>query len=175
MDFETYYKGQFEADLRALLRSIPEKHKRTLWSDPSALTIQLDRLNKGDAIEAVSADRRPLFAVCLCWTALIDQAMYKYSGHYYESFRRMSAYPKLTGAGEWTWCHKCTRPIYAINDMHYGDQDGLSKAKALMTAAKDYFRKDIPESLGRLFSIPDELSERIFVECLRELDKTTRA
>jgi hypothetical protein len=55
--------------------------------------------------------------------------------------------------------------------MHYGDQDGLSKAKGLMTAAKDYFRKDIPDSLGRLFGVPDELSERIFVECLRELDK----
>jgi len=79
MDFETYYKGQFEADLRVLLGSIPEKHKRTLWSDPSALTIQLDRLSKGDAIEVVPPDRRPLFAVCLCWTVLIDQAMYKYS------------------------------------------------------------------------------------------------
>ena len=171
MDFESYYKTKFESDLRALLAAIPEKWRRTLWNDPAALTIQLDRLSKGDAIEAVPADRRPLFAVCLCWTVLIDQAMYKYSGHYYESFRRMSAYPKLTGAGEWTWCHKCTRPIYAITDMHYGDQDGLSKAKALMTAAKDYFRKDIPESLGRLFSINHELSERIFVECLRELDK----
>jgi hypothetical protein len=56
--------------------------------------------------------------------------------------------------------------------MHYADEDGASKANALMPAAKDYFRKDIPESLGMLFSIPDELSERIFVECLRELDKT---
>ena len=44
MDFETYYKGQFETDLRALLGSIPEKHKRTLWSDPAALTIQEERL-----------------------------------------------------------------------------------------------------------------------------------
>jgi hypothetical protein len=59
--------------------------------------------------------------------------------------------------------------------MHYGHEDGASKAKALMSAAKDYFRKDIPESLGRLFSIPEDLSERIFVECLRELDKTSRA
>ncbi len=171
MDFKTYYETRFESDLRALLAAIPEKWRRTLWNDPAALTIQLDRLSKGDAIEVVPADRRPLFAVCLCWTVLIDQAMYKYSGQYYESFRRLSAYPKLTGAGEWTWCHKCTRPIYAITDMHYVDEDGASKAKALMSAAKDYFRKDIPESLGKLFSIPDELSERIFVECLRELDK----
>ena len=174
MDFATYYKTKFESDLRALLAAIPEKWRRTLWNDTSALTIQLDRLSKGEAIEAVPADRRPLFAVCLCWTALIDQAMHKYSGHYYESFRRLSAYPKLTGAGEWTWCHKCTRPIYAITDMHYGDEGGLSEAKALMSAAKDFFREDIPESLGRLFSVPDELSERIFVECLRELDKTSR-
>lgn len=170
MDFKAYYETRFESDLRALLAAIPEKWRRTLWNDPAALTIQLDRLSVGDAIEVVPADRRPLFAVCLCWTALIDQAMYKYSGHYYESFRRKSAYPKLTGAGEWTWCHKCTRPVYAITDMHYGDEDGLSKAQALMTAAKDFFRKDIPESLDRMLSIPDELSERIFVECLRELD-----
>lgn len=171
MDFEQYYKTRFEADLRALLAAIPEKWRHTLWSDPSALTIQVDRLCEGDSIEAVHLDSRPLFAVCLCWTVLIDQAMYKYSGHYYEGFRRLSAYPKLTGAGEWTWCHKCTRPISAISCMGYGDPDGESKAWAHMAAAKDYFRKDIPESLGRLFSVPDELSERIFVECLRELDK----
>lgn len=42
MDFETYYKGHFEADLRAFLGSIPEKHKRTLWNDPSALTIRAE-------------------------------------------------------------------------------------------------------------------------------------
>lgn len=135
------------------------------------MTIQLDRLCEGDAIEAIPCERRPLFAVCLCWTVLIDQAMFKYSGHYYDEFRKLSAYPKLTGAGEWTWCHKCTRPIYAIADMCYGDPDGESKARAHMPAAKDYFRKDIPDALARLFSVPDELSERIFVECLRELDK----
>jgi hypothetical protein len=55
--------------------------------------------------------------------------------------------------------------------MYYGDPAGESKARSYMPAAKDYFRKDIPDSLGKLFSIPDELSERIFVECLRELDK----
>jgi hypothetical protein len=55
--------------------------------------------------------------------------------------------------------------------MAYDDPDGESKARSYMSAAKDYFRKDIPDSLGKLFSIPDELSERIFVECLRELDK----
>lgn len=171
MDFKAYYETRFESDLRALLAAIPEKWRRTLWNDPSALTIQLDRLSKGDAIDVLPADRRPLFAVCLCWTALIDQAMYKYSGNHYENFRRMSAYPKLTGAGEWTWCHKCARPISAISFMAYGDIDGESKALAYIPASKDYFRKDIPESLGRLFSIPDDLSERIFVECLRELDK----
>jgi len=171
MDFKTYYETRFESDLRALLAAIPEKWRRTLWSDPAALTIQEDRLSEGDAIEAVPAHHRPLFAVCLCWTVLIDQAMYNYSGHYYDSFRKLSAYPKLTGAGEWAWCHVCTRPISAITCMYYADPDGESKARSYMPSAKDYFRKDIPDSLRKLFSIPDELSERIFVECLRELDK----
>ncbi len=171
MDFETYYKTCFESDLRELLAAIPQKWKRTLWNDPAALTIQLDRLTESDSIEVIPCERRPLFAVCLCWTVLIDQAMFKYSGHHYEEFRRMSAYPKLTGAGEWTWCHKCTRPIYAISHMAYGDPLGESKAWSYMPSARDYFRNDIPDSLGRLFGISDELSERIFVECLRELDK----
>jgi hypothetical protein len=43
-----------------------------------------------------------------------------------------------------------------------------------MPAARDFFRKDISESLGRLFSMPPDVSERIFVECLRELDKSMR-
>ena len=142
MDFETYYKGQFETDLRALIGRIPEKHKRTLWNDPSALTIQLDRLSKGDAIEAVPTDRRPLFAVCLCWTVLIDQATYTYARHYYPSFRAMAAYPKLTGNG--TWSHRCVSPYSAISWMSFDDPNGKAKAQLTDVAGVDFGFEDVP-------------------------------
>jgi len=169
MDFEAYYKGLFEADLRALIAAVPARCQHSFWDDPQAYSIQVERLQKGDSIEVIPVGRRPLFAVCLCWTVLIDQATYTYARHYYPSFRAMAAYPKLTGNG--TWSHRCVSPYCAISWMSYDDSDGKAKALSCMQAAKDFFRKDIPDSLGRLFSIPPDVSGRIFVECLRELDK----
>lgn len=171
MDFEAYYKGHFEADLRALIAAVPTRWQHSFWGDRDAYSIQVERLQKGDSIEVIPVERRPLFAVCLCWTVLIDQAIYTYAQYYYPRFRAMAAYPKLTGNG--TWSHCCTTPFYAIAWMSYDDPLGKEKAMAQMPAAKEFFRKDIPDSLGRLFSIPDEVSERIFKECVRELESTT--
>lgn len=172
MDFETYYKGQFEADLRALIAAVPTRWQHSFWNDPEAFSIQVERLQKGDSIEVIPVERRPLFAVCLCWTVLIDQAMYTYAQHYYPSFRAMAAYPKLTGNG--TWSHCCTTPFYAIEWMSYDDAQGKAKAMALLPVATEFFRKDIPDSLGRLFSIPADVSNHVFRECVRELDSTTK-
>ena len=172
MDFETYYKGQFETDLRALIAAVPTRWQHSFWNDPEAFSIQVERLQKGDSIEVIPIERRPLFAVCLCWTVLIDQAMYTYAQHYYPRFRAMAAYPKLTGNG--TWSHCCTTPFYAVEWMSYEDGQGKAKAMALLPVAKEFFRKDIPDSLGRLFSIPADVSDHVFRECVLELDSTTK-
>lgn len=169
MDFESYYKNQFELDLRALISAIPSQHRHTFWDDPAAFSIQVERLQEGDSIEVIPVERRPLFAVCLCWTVLIDQAIFTFAQDYYPRFRAMACYPKLTGNG--TWNHRCVSPFSAVQWMSFGVPDGMVRARAFMPAARDFFRKDIPESLARLFSIPAEVSERIYVECLRELDK----
>ena len=172
MDFETYYKSQFEADLRSLISAIPVRWQHSFWNDPEAFSIQVERLQKADSIEVIPSERRPLFAVCLCWTVLIDQAMYTYARHYYPRFRAMAAYPKLTGNG--TWSHCCMTPFSAIEWMWFDDPNGKSKAIALMAPAQEFFRVDIPESFSRLFSIPTEVSNHIFLECIRELDKTAK-
>ena len=172
MDFETYYKGQFETDLRALIAAVPTRWQHSFWDDPQAYSIQVERLQKGDSIEVIPVERRPLFAVCLCWTVLIDQAMYTYARHYYPSFRAMAAYPKLTGNG--TWSHRCVSPYSAVTWMSFDNPDGKAKALLFMPAAKDFFRQDIPESFNRLFSIPAQVSEGIFIECVRELDNTAK-
>ena len=171
MDFETYYKGLFEADLRALIAAVPTRWQHSFWDEPQAYSIQVERLQKGDSIEVIPVERRPLFAVCLCWTVLIDQATYTYARHYYPSFRAMAAYPKLTGNG--TWSHRCVSPYSAISWMSFDDPDGKGKAHSYMQAAKEFFRLDIPESFSRLFSIPPEVSNHIFLECVRELDNTS--
>ena len=170
MDFETYYKGQFESDLRALIAAVPTLWQHSFWGDREAFSIQVERLQKGDSIEVIPVERRPLFAVCLCWTVLIDQAMYTYAQHYYPRFRAMAAYPKLTGNG--TWSHCCVSPFSTITWMSFEDPAGKAKALSFMPAAKDFFRQDIPESFGRLFSIPTEVSDHVFKECVRELDST---
>lgn len=172
MDFEAYYKRQFESDLRALLAAVPIRWQHSFWSDREAFSIQVERLQKGDSIEVIPAERRPLFAVCLCWTVLIDQAIYTYAQYYYPRFRAMASYPKLTGNG--TWSHRCTTPFYAIEWMSYDDVQGRAKALALLPVAKEFFRKDIPDSLGRLFSIPEEVAVNVFLECVRELDSTAK-
>jgi len=56
--------------------------------------------------------------------------------------------------------------------MSFDDLDGQVKALSFMPAAKDFFRQDIPESFSRLFSIPTEVSDHVFKECVRELDST---
>lgn len=100
MDFETYYKGQFESDLRALIAAVPTRWQHSFWGDREAYSIQVERLQKGDSIEVIPVERRPLFAVCLCWTVLIDQAMYTYAQHYYPRFRAMGP---NTGSGRYSW------------------------------------------------------------------------
>lgn len=172
MEFETYYKGQFEADLRLFISAIPVSWQHSFWGDRDAYSIQVERLQKGDSIEVIPVERRPLFAVCLCWTVLIDQAMYTYAQHYYPGFRAMAAYPKLTGNG--TWSHYCTTPFYAIEWMSFNDTLGKAKAIALLPVANEFFRKDMPDSLARLFSIPASVSENVFRECVRELEKTVK-
>lgn len=172
MDFETYYKGQFETDLRALIAAVPTRWQHSFWDDREAYSIQVERLQKGDSIEVIPVERRPLFAVCLCWTVLLDQAMYTYAQYYYPRFRAMASYPKLTGNG--TWSHRCTTPFYAIEWMWYDDVQGRAKALALLPVAMEFFRKDIPDSLGRLFSVPEEVAINVFLECVRELDSTAK-
>jgi hypothetical protein len=172
MDFEVYYKSQFEADLRTLIAAIPHRWQHSLWDDPAAYSIQVERLKEGDAIEVIPINRRPLFAVCLCWTVLIDQAVFTYARSYYPEFRSLSRYPKLTGNG--TWSHRCTTPFFAIEWMGYGVPDGKAKALALLPTAREHFSRDIPESFMKFFSVPVEVSRRIFDECTRELDSTAR-
>jgi hypothetical protein len=84
----------------------------------------------------------------------------------------MAAYPKLTGNG--TWSHRCVSPFSAISWMSFDNPDGKAKALSYMQAAKDFFRQDIPESFSRHFSIPAQVSEGIFIECVRELDNTAK-
>ncbi len=172
MEFAVYYSGQFESDLRSLIAALPKQYQHTFGRDPAAFSIQVERLQQGDSIEVIPVDRRPLFAVCLCWTVLIDQAVYTYARDYYDRFRAKACYPKLTGNA--TWDDRCVSPFSAIQWMSFGSPLGKAQALAHMPAARDFFRKDIPESLERLFSMPPDVSERIFVECLRELDKSMR-
>jgi hypothetical protein len=58
--------------------------------------------------------------------------------------------------------------------MSFDDPNGKAKALSYMQAAKDFFRQDIPESFSRLFSIPPEVSNHIFRECVKELDNTSK-
>ncbi len=98
--------------------------------------------------------------------------MYTYAQYYYPRFRAMASYPKLTGNG--TWSHRCTTPFFVIEWMSFDDANGKAKAMAFLPAATEFFRTDIPESLARLFSIPAEVSEQVFRECVRELDRTAK-
>ena len=172
MEFQEYYKTRFESDLRAFIAAIPPRWQHSFWDDREAYSIQVERLQKGDSIEVIPVVRRPLFAVCLCWTVLIDQATYTHARYYYPVFRALAAYPKLTGNG--TWSHRCTTPFYAIEWMWYDDPNGKAIAMGLMESAKEFFRADIPESFSRHFSIPAEVSNRVFLECIRELDNTAK-
>jgi hypothetical protein len=94
--FAAYYETCFRDDLARVLRSAPAPNH--LSEDAAEVVIQPRVLScQNETVRLWPTERRALFGVALFFTVLVDQACYTHFGGLYESFRRLTAYPKFKG------------------------------------------------------------------------------
>ncbi len=96
MTFAEYYGARFRDDLARVLGSAPAPNH--LSEDAAEVVIQprvLSRQNQ--TLRLWPAERRALFGVALFFTVLLDQVCYTCFPALYESFRRLTEYPKFKG------------------------------------------------------------------------------
>ena len=96
MTFAAYYESTFRDDLASVLRSAPAPNH--ISEDAAEVVIQPRVLSReNETVRLWPIERRALFGVALFFTVLVDQACYTHFHGLYESFRRLTAYPKFKG------------------------------------------------------------------------------
>ena len=125
MEFQAYYKMEFRSDLNTFLSTIPhtslyhhnEKTRRTV-------TIQLDRLTANHHHLDFLKTTRLNFAHALYWTILVDMVMYTHFQASYNSFQKLTNYPKLIGnCTLGCFHHYHPRNIYDKMDFKISDEE----------------------------------------------------
>jgi hypothetical protein len=100
-DFKTYFKQYYQQDLLSFLGQIPiegNKHYNV-----KEFKIQYFFLTpQYKYLDIIPANRQGFFAVALYWTVLVDQTVYSYFRHLYQTFQSKTLYPKFIG--------NCTAP-----------------------------------------------------------------
>lgn len=95
--FETYYKNRFQHDIRTFFSTVPEHSKHT-FDDKTIFTIQYQTLTKDfEHLNFLTNKEKSYFGTALFFTVLIDQVCYSHFRDVYETFRRLTLYPKLVG------------------------------------------------------------------------------
>jgi len=97
--FQEYFETRFSDDLAAFLSAMPAGQSKHYAKSPESWSIAMNYLvEPGLALYVIPKEIRPYFAASLYFTSLMDQAMYKYCQDCYGSYRRLTDFPKLTGA-----------------------------------------------------------------------------
>jgi hypothetical protein len=179
MKFEDYYTKQFEHDLRKFYATMPEGMRKHFPRSPESYSISMNFLVEPDlALKVIPLEDRPNFAVCLYFTALVDQAMHYHFQNSYEKFRRLTNYPKLTGAcpgacmymAHPTIALKCTNlfnsdPSEYINSRTETVERSQAILKPIVEEGIVYFLKDFPDFLRKYFpeiGEPESFAHRVF-------------
>ena len=135
--FQEYFETRFSDDLAAFLTAMPAGQSKHYAKSPESWSIAMNYLvEPGLALYVIPKEIRPYFAASLYFTSLMDQAMYKYRQDYYGSYRRLTDYPKLTGACPGA-CMHIAEPSMALERTNLFDAD-----------PSDYIQS-VPETLAR--------------------------
>jgi hypothetical protein len=181
MKFEDYYTKKFEHDLRKFYATMPEGMRKHFSRSPESYSISMNFLVEPDlALKVIPLEDRPSFAVCLYFTALVDQSMHYHFRQYYERFERMTNYPKLTGAcpgacmymAHPTIALKCTNlfnsdPSEYINSRNETIERSQAILKPIVEEGIVYFLKDFPQFLRTYFPEipePESFARRVFCQ-----------
>ena len=179
VSFQEYFEELFPADLAAFLEAMPVGQRKHFMKSPDSFSISMNYLVEPSlALHVIPQERRPFYAAALYFTSLMDQAMYKHRQDCYSRYRRLTDYPKLTGACPGA-CMYVAEPSIALERTNLFDVDPsdyiqsrsdtlfrnrLTLAPILKEGAA-YFRHAFPSFLRRHFphiADPDALYRLVF-------------
>ena len=162
MEFQTYYNTNFRSDLHTFLSTIPDKSRfHHNLETRSEVTIQLDRLTSNHHhLDFLNPATRLNFAHALYWTILVDMVMYTHFQASYDSFQKLTNYPKLIGnCTRGCYHHYHPRNIYDKMDFIMSDEEinsSIIDTKRIITSEIKSFLTsympsiDIPKFLERI-------------------------
>lgn len=177
--FQEYFEERFQADLAIFLEAMPAGQRKHFMKSPESYSISMNYLvDSSLALHVIPQERRPYYAAALYFTSLMDQAMYKHRQDCYSRYRRLTEYPKLTGACPGA-CMYIAEPSIALERTNLFDVDPSdyiqSRSDALfrnqltlapiLKEGAAYFRHAFPSFLRRHFpqiSDPDALYRLVF-------------
>lgn len=179
LTFQDYFERQFPADLAAFLEAMPAGQRKHFMKSPESYSISMNYLVEPRlALHVIPLERRPYYAAALYFTSLMDQAMYQHRQESYERYRRLTDYPKLTGACPGA-CMYIAEPTMALTHTNLFDVDETDYIQRrsdtvfrneltlapILKEGKAYFRQAFPAFLRRhlpRISDPEALYRRIF-------------
>ena len=178
MTFEDYYTKKFERDLMLFYTAMPEGMRKHFQRSPDSYSISMNFLVDPEmALKVIPLEDRPNFAVCLYFTALVDQSMHYHFRNSYERFRMLTNYPKLTGACP-GGCQHMANPRIALKCMNLFDCDPseyinsrsetVERSQVILKPIVEegiaYFLKDFPGFLRTYFpeiTEPESFARRV--------------
>lgn len=157
-EFHTYYKKDFRSDLNYFLGTIPDTSRyHHNFETRSEVTIQLDRLTSNHHhLDFLNESNRLNFAHALYWTILVDMVMYTHFKESYDTFRKLTMYPKLIGnCTRGCYHHYHPRNIYYQMEFKMSDEDInssiISTKEPITSEIKSFFKSYIPKVNVSLF------------------------
>jgi hypothetical protein len=177
--FQEYFEGRFQADLAAFLAAMPEGQRKHYMKSPESYSISMNYLvDPKLALHVIPLERRPFYAVSLYFTSVMDQSMYEHRQEYYSHYRRLTDYPKLTGACPGA-CMYIAEPSIALERTNLFDVDPVDYIQSrsdtlfrnrltlapILKEGAAYFRHAFPAFLRQHFpriADPDALYRQVF-------------
>lgn len=179
LTFQAYFERHFPVDLAAFVEAMPPSQRKHFMKSPESYSISMNYLVEPKlALHVIPIERRPYYAAALYFTSLMDQAMYKYREECYSYYRRLTNYPKLTGACPGA-CMYIAEPSMALERTNLFDVDPSDYIQSqygvlfrnrltlapILKEGRDYFRKAFPAFLQSYFpeiSEPELFYRRVF-------------
>lgn len=98
-NFSRYYRSKFRQDITLFFSSIPDQSRfHEDNQTKQSFSIQYERLTRDfDHLNQLSKSDKEYFGVALFFTVLTDMVCYTYFQQNYNSFRRLTLYPKFIG------------------------------------------------------------------------------
>jgi hypothetical protein len=165
--------------LAKFIEGMPEGQRKHFAKAPDAYSIAMNYLvDAKPALRAIPLERRPYFAAALYFTSMMDQAMHYHHPECYERYRRLTDYPKLTGACPGA-CMYIAEPKMALERTNLFDarpseyiqadprrlEQNRQALAPLLEQGRDYFREAFPALLTQHFPAiadPAALYRRVF-------------